>query len=69
MESMENIKQKVKAAVNFISDFEEKLAELAKAKQADGKPAIPVFFGKWPAFFYSDDIMGPFAPFSCHSLK
>jgi UDP-2,3-diacylglucosamine pyrophosphatase LpxH len=30
------IKQKVKAAVNFISDFEEKLAELAKAKGADG---------------------------------
>jgi UDP-2,3-diacylglucosamine pyrophosphatase LpxH len=26
----------VKAAVNFISDFEEKLAELAKAKGADG---------------------------------
>jgi UDP-2,3-diacylglucosamine pyrophosphatase LpxH len=32
----QTIKQKVKAAVNFISDFEEKLAELAKAKQADG---------------------------------
>jgi UDP-2,3-diacylglucosamine pyrophosphatase LpxH len=30
------IKQKVKAAVNFISDFEEKLTELAKAKGADG---------------------------------
>jgi UDP-2,3-diacylglucosamine pyrophosphatase LpxH len=30
------IKQKVKAAVNFISDFEEKLAELAKAKGANG---------------------------------
>jgi len=30
------IKQKVKAAVNFISDFEEKLAELAKAKGAHG---------------------------------
>jgi UDP-2,3-diacylglucosamine pyrophosphatase LpxH len=30
------IKQKVKAAVNFISDFEEKLTELAKAKEADG---------------------------------
>jgi UDP-2,3-diacylglucosamine pyrophosphatase LpxH len=26
----------VKAAVNFISDFEEKLTELAKAKGADG---------------------------------
>ncbi|MGL4632501.1 MAG: UDP-2,3-diacylglucosamine diphosphatase [Leadbetterella sp.] len=30
------IKQKVKAAVNFISDFEEKLSELAKSQQCDG---------------------------------
>lgn len=32
----QSIKQKVKMAINFISDFEEKLAELAKAKQCDG---------------------------------
>lgn len=32
----QTIKQKVKLAVNFISDFEEKLAELALAKEADG---------------------------------
>jgi UDP-2,3-diacylglucosamine pyrophosphatase LpxH len=32
----QTIKQKVKMAVNFISDFEEKLAELAIAKNADG---------------------------------
>jgi UDP-2,3-diacylglucosamine pyrophosphatase LpxH len=32
----QTIKQRVKAAVNFISDFEEKLAELAIAKNADG---------------------------------
>jgi UDP-2,3-diacylglucosamine pyrophosphatase LpxH len=44
------IKQKVKMAVNFISDFEEKLAELAKARGCDGiicghihKPDIKVF--------------------------
>ncbi|MFN8353940.1 MAG: UDP-2,3-diacylglucosamine diphosphatase [Spirosomataceae bacterium] len=30
------IKQKVKAAVNYISDFEEKLAELARAKDCQG---------------------------------
>ena len=41
------IKQKVKNAVNYVSDFEEKLAELAKANNCDGiicghihKPAI-----------------------------
>ncbi|MHA8054212.1 UDP-2,3-diacylglucosamine diphosphatase [Aquirufa sp. OSTEICH-129A] len=32
----QTIKQKVKAAVNFISDFEEKLVELAIAQEADG---------------------------------
>lgn len=32
----QTIKQKVKLAVNFISDFEEKLAELAVAKDANG---------------------------------
>ncbi len=32
----QEIKQKVKAAVNYISDFEEKLADLAKARGADG---------------------------------
>lgn len=32
----QTIKQKVKLAVNFISDFEEKLSELALAKGADG---------------------------------
>ncbi len=30
------IKQKVKLAVNYVTDFEEKLAELAKAKGCDG---------------------------------
>ncbi|MCA0362649.1 MAG: UDP-2,3-diacylglucosamine diphosphatase [Bacteroidetes bacterium] len=32
----QSIKQKVKAAVNFVSDFEEKLAELARSKNCDG---------------------------------
>ncbi len=32
----QTIKQKVKAAVSYISDFEEKLAELALANQCDG---------------------------------
>lgn len=32
----QKIKQKVKEAVNYISDFEEKLAELAKANNCDG---------------------------------
>ncbi len=48
----QSIKQKVKMAVNFISDFEEKLAELAKARQCDGiicghihKPDIKTFDG------------------------
>jgi UDP-2,3-diacylglucosamine pyrophosphatase LpxH len=32
----QKIKQRVKEAVNFVSDFEEKLAELAKANHCDG---------------------------------
>lgn len=32
----QQIKQKVKAAVNYVSDFEEKLAELAKSRNCDG---------------------------------
>jgi UDP-2,3-diacylglucosamine pyrophosphatase LpxH len=46
------IKQKVKLAVNFISDFEEKLSELAKSRKCDGiicghihKPDIKVYDG------------------------
>ena len=31
-----NIKQSIKTAVNFISDFEEQLAEVAKSKNCDG---------------------------------
>jgi UDP-2,3-diacylglucosamine pyrophosphatase LpxH len=30
------VKQKVKLAVNYVNDFEEKLAELARAKACDG---------------------------------
>jgi UDP-2,3-diacylglucosamine pyrophosphatase LpxH len=48
----QSIKQKVKLAVNFISDFEEKLTALAKARQCDGvicghihKPDIKNFGG------------------------
>lgn len=32
----QQIKQKVKAAVNYVNDFEEKLAELAKSRNCDG---------------------------------
>ena len=48
----QSIKQKVKMAVNFISDFEEKLAELAKSRKCDGiicghihKPDMKIFDG------------------------
>lgn len=48
----QSIKQKVKMAVNFISDFEEKLSELAKSRGCDGiicghihKPDIKVYDG------------------------
>lgn len=54
------IKQKVKAAVNFISDFEIKLTELARSKGCDGvicghihKPAMKEIDGIW--YFNSGD--------------
>ena len=48
----QRIKQRIKRAVNYISDFEEKLTELARARQCDGiicghihQPAIRDFDG------------------------
>ena len=48
----QRIKQRIKRAVNYISDFEEKLTELARARQCDGiicghihQPAIRDFSG------------------------